>query len=550
METNLTLLEILGTYIWFSICFSAILSLPIAHILALRYKKSIAKKMDEVADKTGIVEYQNLSTNHRKLKFTCFSKASFNKFQSAINDKFNLLIPLLIASVAYALIYSITSLVKYHNEISFFRIFFHFIAYFIPLHIVIIQKYTLNKKIPFISVFILITILYLMFFWRYEYEKIMYGSVFADATIFLFVTIQPLLFYMLLDFGRTSIFKKIIFILLTPIAPLFFSYFQLLGLSFDWLKTLEFYQIKEILLIFVIILLVVYFLFFKICTSFICKLYSRKKTSDWLLYFDLLFIIMTLWQLTSLQSSKTVLFQLCGCVFAFITYKVILNIGLKMYRKKLPKTARDGLLLLRAFTVSPKAEKFINHFSFYWRDKAPINLIAAPDYATQLLEPHEFIDFLTFKTKDNFIKTENDLTKAVDNIDDCPDPDNRYRINEFFCYQNIWKQTFNKLKDKSCAVLMDLRGLQESNEEDYKNKGVFYEIKQLLYYYDLSKIIFLINSNDNDSQKIEKIMQDCYCKLPKNSNNLNKDNTVQFYQIENNDFKEIEGLIQCLEDIK
>ena len=57
--------------------------------------------------------------------------------------------------------------------------------------------------------------------------------------------------------------------------------------------------------------------------------------------------------------------------------------------------------------------------------------------------------------------------------DDRPDPDGRFRVNQFFCHRNTWKPTLDRLVASCDAVLMDLRNFDENRE------GCRYEIRRL-----------------------------------------------------------------------
>ena len=55
-----------------------------------------------------------------------------------------------------------------------------------------------------------------------------------------------------------------------------------------------------------------------------------------------------------------------------------------------------------------------------------------------------------------------------------PDPDGRYRIKEFFCYNDTWQMTMERLAAASDAVLMDLRSFSRVNQ------GCIFELGRLL----------------------------------------------------------------------
>ena len=63
-----------------------------------------------------------------------------------------------------------------------------------------------------------------------------------------------------------------------------------------------------------------------------------------------------------------------------------------------------------------------------------------------------------------FIESEADLSQRMDQRDLHPDPDGRYRINEFFCRQDTWQMTMRRLAASSSVTAMDLRSFSLSQK--------------------------------------------------------------------------------------
>ena len=62
-----------------------------------------------------------------------------------------------------------------------------------------------------------------------------------------------------------------------------------------------------------------------------------------------------------------------------------------------------------------------------------------PRRAVQLNgDPHEFLDFIGGKLSRRFVAGEEDLSKRIEALDTAPDPDGRYRVNQFFCRPDTW----------------------------------------------------------------------------------------------------------------
>ncbi len=85
-------------------------------------------------------------------------------------------------------------------------------------------------------------------------------------------------------------------------------------------------------------------------------------------------------------------------------------------------------------------------------------MIASDDLATRTIEPHEFLDFVARKLARRFIDGYATLTRRLNEMDVLPDRDGRFRVNDFFCYDDRWRMVLSSLVRESDAVLMDLRG--------------------------------------------------------------------------------------------
>ena len=122
-----------------------------------------------------------------------------------------------------------------------------------------------------------------------------------------------------------------------------------------------------------------------------------------------------------------------------------------------------------------------------WRHIGSIQLIAGPDLALANLEPHEFIDFVSGRLSREFISNATDLRERMDQAQGRPDPDGRFRVNEFFCHDDTWRATLQALARSSDAVLMDLRGFSRDRS------GCIYELGQLLELVPLRHITLLVD---------------------------------------------------------
>jgi len=103
------------------------------------------------------------------------------------------------------------------------------------------------------------------------------------------------------------------------------------------------------------------------------------------------------------------------------------------------------------YTDNP--ERPILHFWF-----GPLTMIAAPDVVARTVDPGDFLQFASGRIGATFVNTQEDLDQRLATLDRAPDPDGRYRVNEFCCRDSSWQATVVQLIERADAVVMDLRG--------------------------------------------------------------------------------------------
>jgi hypothetical protein len=145
------------------------------------------------------------------------------------------------------------------------------------------------------------------------------------------------------------------------------------------------------------------------------------------------------------------------------------------------------LLLLRSFSIGPRGERLFDALEKHWRRVGSIQMIAGDDLATRTIEPHEFLDFIARKLARRFIDGEATLRRRLDEMDLGPDRDGRYRVNDFFCYDDTWRMVLSSLVGESDAVLMDLRGFSR------RNAGCVFEIGELFRLVPLERVLFVVD---------------------------------------------------------
>lgn len=244
--------------------------------------------------------------------------------------------------------------------------------------------------------------------------------------------------------------------------------------------------------------------------------YRRRRASDQMLTIDvmmLIFVVPLSLILTSVGES-----QLHGWLLgttglaSFAGYKFWVRWRLRSWHRRKPAASPRTLLLLRVFGFDRRTQRLLEDVGERWRYLGPIWLISGPDLAYATLEPHEFFDFLNGRLTRAFIKDRKDLEARLDEASIVPDPDGRYRIEEFFCHDDTWRMTVARLAAESDAILMDLRGFSSANQ------GCIFEIEQLVAGVPLDRVLFLADAS-TDTEFLEGMLRRAWRSMPSDSPN-------------------------------
>ena len=235
--------------------------------------------------------------------------------------------------------------------------------------------------------------------------------------------------------------------------------------------------------------------------------YRDKRLSDQSLTLDSWWLVVTLVdtviQLDSTQGASA------SFLLAYLVYKWLSG---RLQCPAATETRPASLLLLRVFGHRRRSRRLLDQLSQRWRYLGPISLIGAPDLAATNLEPDELIQFWGLRLRGLFVASDADLRDRLERFDARPDPDGRYRINEFFCYDNTWRATVRALARRSDAVLMDLRGFGKNN------LGCEFELGLLLTEVPLAKVM-LLTDETTQTEQLTELLQTLWSQLPQNSVN-------------------------------
>jgi hypothetical protein len=215
--------------------------------------------------------------------------------------------------------------------------------------------------------------------------------------------------------------------------------------------------------------------------------YEAKRTSDQIITFDAIWLLMALLECSGLAWQRGA-FGWLG-LLAFGAYRLVVIQGMKPLHRDARAQSNARLLLLRVFGAQRRSERLFDLFGARWRYRGSIQLIGGTDLATTTLEPHEFLDFLSGRLAQNFIYDRQGLESRLDALDLRPDPDGRFRVNEFFCDGGAWQMTVARLMGQSDVLLMDLRGFSS------RNQGCIFELQALIDSVPIDRLLLLIDGS-------------------------------------------------------
>ncbi len=252
--------------------------------------------------------------------------------------------------------------------------------------------------------------------------------------------------------------------------------------------------------------------------------YQAKQASDQMFTLDSWWLLVTALEILFQMGSTGV--ASFSFLLAFAGYKIVLNLGLRRPGLSDPTGKPQSMLLLRVFGHAERARTLADQVGQTWRHAGPINMIGGTDLATALLEPDELMAFWSGKLRQGFVVSPADLETRLRNLDEKPDPDGRYRINEFFCHDNTWRATVRALAQRSAVVLMDLRGFGK------ENRGCEFELAMLLGEVPLARVVLLVDRTTR-TEDLKDLLHSVWDRLPSSSPNRDHAEPVlHLFQVE------------------
>jgi hypothetical protein len=91
-------------------------------------------------------------------------------------------------------------------------------------------------------------------------------------------------------------------------------------------------------------------------------------------------------------------------------------------------------------------------------------------------------------------------------VDNRPDPDGRYRVNEFFCGNDAWRPAVTRLMAESDLVAMDLRGFSAANQ------GCVFELQSLIDIVPVARVV-LLTDKGTDAPFLRQTLAECWQRM-------------------------------------
>jgi hypothetical protein len=202
---------------------------------------------------------------------------------------------------------------------------------------------------------------------------------------------------------------------------------------------------------------------------------------------------------SSHPEGRAVLMVLAAGALSVVLYGPLLAHALRWASAAASRPSPRTLLVLRVFGDTARSESLFDRVVGRWRWFGPLTTIAGPDIVARTVDPGDFLRFAAGDIAASFVTTQADLDRRLASLDLQPDPDGRFRVNEFCCRDNSWQATVVRLIDSADAVLMDLRGF------DARRAGCEFELGELARRRRPDQVVLLTDAS-TDRDRLDRLL--------------------------------------------
>jgi hypothetical protein len=219
---------------------------------------------------------------------------------------------------------------------------------------------------------------------------------------------------------------------------------------------------------------------------------------------DVQLVVDCWWVIVAAEASVTHLVTPFGAgglavgAVAFVAYRAGVAIVLRL--TGIGSRAGAGrLLLLRVFGHQARTEALFDAIGQRWRLRGPVHLIGAADLARRTTDPGDVLTFVDGRLAEQFVASRADIPRRLGQLDMAADPDGRFRVNEVYCHDGVWRETLVALLRLTDVVVMDLRRFGRDN------RGCIFEIEQLCARLPPERIVLICDA-DTDRQLLREVL--------------------------------------------
>jgi hypothetical protein len=276
------------------------------------------------------------------------------------------------------------------------------------------------------------------------------------------------------------------------------------------------------------------------CIALLRDRYAAKRSGEFLM------TVSTIWLLSSLVLASSLVREqgalgAVAAVLPILAWRTVLAVALRPAMTEARMRAPCRLLLLRVYGFGRRSRRLLDLLGSRWRLIGSIDLIAAPDLASRTVEPATFLEFVRGRLARLFIRTPEELRERLAAMDRAPDPDARFRINQLFCSNGMWRMAVTRLMAEATLVVMDLRGFTLARQ------GCVYELQALLDTVPIGQLVFLFDRT-SDRVGLYKVLTDHWERLDVASPNLAAvDTTLRFLDVTSGDIHAVRRMLAIAE---
>jgi hypothetical protein len=276
------------------------------------------------------------------------------------------------------------------------------------------------------------------------------------------------------------------------------------------------------------------------CVAYLRDLYTAKRSSELLLTVGAIWGLSAAVLASSLYNERGILGALAATI-PLIAWRTTLAAALRPALTQARVRPPYRLLLLRVFGFGRRSRRLLDLIGSRWRLLGSIDLIAAPDLASRTVEPSTFIEFIRGRLARLFIRTPEQLRERLVAMDRAADPDARFRINQLFCGNGIWRDAVTRLMGEASLVVMDLRGFTMDR------RGCVYELATLLDTVPVGRLVFLFDRT-SDCVGLYQVLTEHWQRLDVASPNLaSTDTTLRLLDVTGSDTQAVRRLLAIAE---